>query len=74
MVFPRGNHTDHLSIYLDVPDSERLEKGWSRHAAFQLSVLNQKDPSKTIKKGANRNQVRVPQHRVRVPQHRVRVP
>mmetsp|Transcript_3756 Transcript_3756/g.4206 ORF Transcript_3756/g.4206 Transcript_3756/m.4206 type:complete len:287 (+) Transcript_3756:336-1196(+) len=50
MVFPRGNHTDHLSIYLDVPDSEKLPGGWTRFAAFQLVVVNQFDAKKSIRK------------------------
>ncbi|KAK3258414.1 hypothetical protein CYMTET_32537 [Cymbomonas tetramitiformis] len=50
MVFPQGNHTDHLSIYLDVPDSEQLPVGWTRFASFQLSVINQCDASKSIRK------------------------
>ncbi|CAM8973806.1 unnamed protein product [Rhodiola kirilowii] len=41
LIFPKGNNVDHLSLYLDVADSAALPYGWSRHAHFSLSVVNQ---------------------------------
>ncbi|XP_039161155.1 MATH domain and coiled-coil domain-containing protein At2g01790-like [Eucalyptus grandis] len=41
VVFPKGNATDHLSLYLDVPDSATLPNGWTRKAKFSLSVIDQ---------------------------------
>uniref|UniRef100_A0A7N0UUN3 ubiquitinyl hydrolase 1 n=1 Tax=Kalanchoe fedtschenkoi TaxID=63787 RepID=A0A7N0UUN3_KALFE len=41
LIFPKGNNVDHLSLYLDVADSATLPYGWSRHAHFSLSVVNQ---------------------------------
>ena len=30
-----------LSVYLEVPDAETLPSGWSQHADFSLTLLNQ---------------------------------
>ncbi|XP_030457819.2 MATH domain and coiled-coil domain-containing protein At3g58410-like [Syzygium oleosum] len=43
LIFPKGNNTEHLSIYLDVADSTRLPYGWSRNAHFKLILVNQND-------------------------------
>jgi len=51
LVFPRGNNTDHLSMYLDVADSHLLPPGWSRYAQFSLAVVNQLDSKMSIRKG-----------------------
>ncbi|KAJ0905465.1 putative ubiquitinyl hydrolase 1 [Helianthus annuus] len=40
LIFPKGNNVDHLSMYLDVADSSSLPYGWSRHAQFNLAVVN----------------------------------
>lgn len=50
LMFPKGNSVDHLSMYLDVADSNNLPVGWSKNAQFSLSVINQVDPKHTIKK------------------------
>ncbi|KAH9530976.1 hypothetical protein CY35_19G012400 [Sphagnum magellanicum] len=50
LLFPKGNNVDHLSIYLDVADSQTLPYGWSRFAHFSLAVVNQYDPKITVKK------------------------
>ncbi|KAG2601030.1 ubiquitin C-terminal hydrolase 12-like isoform X1 [Panicum virgatum] len=52
LVFPRGNNTDHLSMYLDVADSHLLPPGWSRYAQFSLAVVNQLDSKMSIRKEA----------------------
>ncbi|XP_050229342.1 uncharacterized protein LOC126678491 [Mercurialis annua] len=49
-VFPKGNNVDHLSMYLDVPDSVSLPNGWSRNIDLSLSVINQFQKTSTIKK------------------------
>lgn len=41
IIFPKGNNTEHLSIYLDVADSEMLPSGWSRNARFKLILVDQ---------------------------------
>ncbi|XP_010036550.2 MATH domain and coiled-coil domain-containing protein At3g58270 isoform X1 [Eucalyptus grandis] len=41
VVYPKGNKTDHLSLYLDVPDSAMLPDGWTRNAKFSLCVIDQ---------------------------------
>ncbi|XP_030440535.2 MATH domain and coiled-coil domain-containing protein At3g58270-like [Syzygium oleosum] len=51
VVFPKGNGTNHLSLYVDVPDSATLPKGWSRNAEFSLSVIDQIDNVRTIRYG-----------------------
>lgn len=51
LIFPLGNNTPHLSLYLDVADAKDLEPSWSRYARFQLAVLNQVDLRKTIAQG-----------------------
>ena len=43
-----------LSVYLDVADAVTLPQGWSRQAHFSLTVQNQKDPPKSVAKGAHR--------------------
>ncbi|KAL3715923.1 hypothetical protein ACJRO7_007647 [Eucalyptus globulus] len=50
VVFPKGNATDHLSLYLDVPDSATLPKGWTRKAKFSLSVIDQANNGLSIRK------------------------
>ncbi|XP_024032663.1 ubiquitin carboxyl-terminal hydrolase 12-like, partial [Morus notabilis] len=50
LIFPKGNNVDHLSMYLDVADSETLPYGWSRDAQFSLSVINQIHSEGTVEK------------------------
>ncbi|XP_024017486.1 ubiquitin carboxyl-terminal hydrolase 12 isoform X1 [Morus notabilis] len=50
LIFPKGNIVDHLSMYLDVADSETLSSGWSRYAQFSLSVVNQVHSRHTVKR------------------------
>tara|TARA_B110001452_G_scaffold90307_1_gene74288 strand:+ start:371 stop:631 length:261 start_codon:yes stop_codon:yes gene_type:complete len=52
LLFPAGNNVTQLSVYLDVADSATLPQGWSRQAHFTLTVHNQKDPSRSVIKGA----------------------
>ncbi|XP_024159747.1 uncharacterized protein LOC112167024 isoform X2 [Rosa chinensis] len=51
LIYPRGNNTNHLSVYLEVPDSSELPYGWSRYARFSLTMVNQVDHSKSFTKG-----------------------
>ncbi|PHT51573.1 Ubiquitin carboxyl-terminal hydrolase 13 [Capsicum baccatum] len=41
LMFPKGNNTNHLSIYLDAADAASLPSGWSSCAEFSLAVLDQ---------------------------------
>ncbi|GMP22124.1 hypothetical protein CsSME_00000281 [Camellia sinensis var. sinensis] len=50
LLFPKGNNTNHLSMYLDVPDSTVLPSGWTRHAQFSLALLDQIHNQNTVKK------------------------
>ncbi|KAK8333795.1 hypothetical protein V6Z12_A10G225400 [Gossypium hirsutum] len=43
LIFPKGNHVDHLSIYLDVADSATLPYGWSKYAQVGFGVIDQFD-------------------------------
>ncbi|KAI7979572.1 Ubiquitin carboxyl-terminal hydrolase 12 [Camellia lanceoleosa] len=49
--FPKGNNTNHLSIYLDVPDPAVLPSGRSRYAQFSLAVIDQIHNQNTVRKG-----------------------
>ncbi|KAF8022942.1 hypothetical protein BT93_F0455 [Corymbia citriodora subsp. variegata] len=50
LVFPEGNGTDYLSLYLDVADSATLPYGWTRKAELSLSVIDQFDDLLSIRK------------------------
>ncbi|XP_039158756.1 MATH domain and coiled-coil domain-containing protein At2g01790 [Eucalyptus grandis] len=50
LVFPKGNAPDHLSLYLDVPDSATLPNGWTRKAKFSLSVIDQANNGRSVRK------------------------
>ncbi|KAL9230836.1 hypothetical protein vseg_006133 [Gypsophila vaccaria] len=50
LIFPKGNNVDYLSMYLDVADSHTLPYGWSRYAAFSLTVVNQAHQKYSIRK------------------------
>ena len=52
LIFPKGNGTQHVSLYLDVADSDTLPYCWSRSASFTLSVLNHLDPELSHRKDA----------------------
>ncbi|XP_019099601.1 PREDICTED: MATH domain and coiled-coil domain-containing protein At3g27040-like [Camelina sativa] len=45
LAFPKGNNSDfmcsYFSLYLFVPNSESLPSGWSRHAKFSFTMVNQ---------------------------------
>ncbi|XP_031383024.1 ubiquitin carboxyl-terminal hydrolase 12-like isoform X2 [Punica granatum] len=49
-IFPKGNNTDFVSIYLDVPDYASLPIGWSRTVDFSLTVVNQNCRDTSIRK------------------------
>ncbi|KAM0006405.1 putative ubiquitinyl hydrolase 1 [Helianthus debilis subsp. tardiflorus] len=50
LIYPKGNNTDHLSLYLDAADSITLPDGWNRHAQFSLAMVNQIHSESTIRK------------------------
>ncbi|KAF8006901.1 hypothetical protein BT93_K1023 [Corymbia citriodora subsp. variegata] len=49
VVYPKGNNTDHLSLYLNVPDSATLLDGWTRNAKFSFSVIDQINNARSIR-------------------------
>ncbi|KAF3632701.1 Ubiquitin carboxyl-terminal hydrolase 13 [Capsicum annuum] len=51
LMFPKGNNTNHLSIYLDAADAASLPSGWSSYAEFSLAVLDQVHGEFTVRKG-----------------------
>jgi len=53
LVFPQGNKSDSLSLYLDVPDTEMLPFNWQRSAGFKLMLVNQQDRSQSFSKETN---------------------
>mmetsp|Transcript_33094 Transcript_33094/g.53664 ORF Transcript_33094/g.53664 Transcript_33094/m.53664 type:complete len:668 (+) Transcript_33094:182-2185(+) len=53
LVFPFGNNTDELSIYLDVANAKSLQAGWTRSAQFSLTVVNHRDPAKSVTRDAH---------------------
>ncbi|KAF8006896.1 hypothetical protein BT93_K1020 [Corymbia citriodora subsp. variegata] len=56
LVYPKGDcSTNHLSLYLDIPDSETLPDGWTRTATFSLSVINQIDNARSHRKDTQHN-------------------
>lgn len=41
----------HLALFLYAEGMKTLARGWRRRVAFQLTVVNQKDHSKSVTKG-----------------------
>ncbi|XP_048137624.1 MATH domain and coiled-coil domain-containing protein At2g05410-like [Rhodamnia argentea] len=54
-LYPKGDDTDHLSLYLDVPNSATLPNGWTRNAKFSLSVIDQTNDVQSIRKETQHN-------------------
>ncbi|KAL0485464.1 ubiquitin carboxyl-terminal hydrolase [Acrasis kona] len=52
LCFPRGNNVSQLSIYLACEGE--TSPSWSRFARFQLSIINQKDITKTVSQEAEK--------------------
>jgi ubiquitin carboxyl-terminal hydrolase 7 len=52
LIFPRGNDTEDLSIYLDAVEAKNV-RGWSRNARFSIEIINQVVKEGNIKKDAN---------------------
>ncbi|KAH7332209.1 hypothetical protein KP509_20G075300 [Ceratopteris richardii] len=50
LLFPKGNNSDCLSIYLDVADAPSLTYGWTRYAQFSLDVVNQYNSKLSVHK------------------------
>ncbi|XP_057422589.1 ubiquitin C-terminal hydrolase 12-like isoform X1 [Lotus japonicus] len=51
LIFPKGNNTSYLSIYLDAGgDLSNLPNDWSRVEKFKLSLINQVNGKMTITK------------------------
>jgi ubiquitin carboxyl-terminal hydrolase 7 len=53
LLFPRGNKSTNpgsagsVSLYLAVPDADTELEGWQRSAKFKLTIVDQKDPSRS---------------------------
>ncbi|KAK4784483.1 hypothetical protein SAY86_018851 [Trapa natans] len=58
LIFPKGNNSDHFSIYLDVPDSATLPIGWYREVSITFTVINQNNQTQSTKKGMSPSQFR----------------
>lgn len=43
-----------FSLFLAVANDMDLEHGWARRAAFEFTLINQHDPSKSVRKGTCR--------------------
>ncbi|KAI3866554.1 hypothetical protein MKX03_014825 [Papaver bracteatum] len=56
IMFPQGNNTDRLSMYLQVADWANLSYGWSRCAQFSLAVVNQIHDKDTVRRYAPEHQ------------------
>ncbi|CAH9096542.1 unnamed protein product, partial [Cuscuta epithymum] len=48
-LYPKGDNTDHLSLYLSLANTGSLPSGWSITANYHLALINQKNNNKTIK-------------------------
>ncbi|RZC81914.1 hypothetical protein C5167_044492 [Papaver somniferum] len=48
-MYPMGNDTDHISMYLQVADWENLQYGWNRCAQFSIAIVNQFDNRNTVR-------------------------
>ncbi|KAF8006898.1 hypothetical protein BT93_K1021 [Corymbia citriodora subsp. variegata] len=46
LVYPKGNGSNHLALYLSVSDSATLPNGWTK---FSLSVINQINNARSIR-------------------------
>lgn len=53
LMFPKGNDSPHLSVYLDAADGQQLPQHWQRQARFTLSIRNHLDPAKSINKDSD---------------------
>ncbi|XP_018720134.2 MATH domain and coiled-coil domain-containing protein At3g58270-like [Eucalyptus grandis] len=50
LVFPKGNGSHHLSLFLGVPDSATLPYGWTKDVKFSLGVIDQINDVRSIRK------------------------
>ncbi|KAG8470588.1 hypothetical protein KFE25_009009 [Diacronema lutheri] len=50
LMFPQGNNSPHLSVYLDAADGANLPQAWTRQAHFSLGVSNHLDPTRSVLK------------------------
>ncbi|KAJ1640068.1 hypothetical protein T492DRAFT_933114 [Pavlovales sp. CCMP2436] len=55
LMFPAGNNSPHLSVYLDAADGPQLPLHWNRQAHFTLAMLNHLDPTRTVSKDSDHN-------------------
>jgi ubiquitin carboxyl-terminal hydrolase 7 len=53
LMYPAGNNSPHLSVYLDVADGQQLPLHWSRQAHFTLAMINHLDPARTVSKDSD---------------------
>ncbi len=62
LLFPRGNNSEFVSVYLDAADSATLPHGWSQHAAFTLSIEAEPRSGESASATAARGVVKDTQH------------
>lgn len=53
LIYPKGNRTNSLALYLSVANPTGLPDGWSRFALFKLTLVNQINPGSSKRKGMN---------------------
>ncbi|KDD73658.1 ubiquitin carboxyl-terminal hydrolase, partial [Helicosporidium sp. ATCC 50920] len=52
LVFPHGNNTDHLSVFLAIPDAQDLPSDWTLYAAFRLHLFSSRGHEHDLVKDA----------------------
>lgn len=50
LIYPKGNNTDHLSVYLEAANKASLPKVWQIPVSFRIFLVNQIHCNKSIKK------------------------
>jgi len=55
LIFPKGNKSEFLSVYLDVPETELMPQNWQRAAAFKLSLVDQVENKNHFEKDTSHN-------------------
>lgn len=51
LMFPAGNNSDHISLYVDFASASERKPGWSRTVQFSMRIHNPEDERAEIFKG-----------------------
>ena len=54
LVYPRGNKSEFLAVYLDAPEAPFMPANLNPKASFKLVLVNHKDPARNFHKGGRR--------------------